>query len=319
MMHSRFPAHRRRLVAAAAVALVAIAAGPAVSAQLELSVFRGMVKDDGGQPVEGAVIKLVDQERGREFTTKSDKKGNFYRRGLPAASYAVEVSKEGYKPVEGDLRLNAGVDRNYSFELVKAAPEGSAEFLAGVAAYNKGDYAAAASAFESAAAKADIPDVRVNLALAYLRLKRTDEAIGELEKARAMAPDSPHVLFQLGSAYVDANKLDEASAAYEKGLSLQPDLQNAEAYDATVTLGAVYFARGQSDRAVATFQKALAAKPDAPAPMLGLAKAYFSQGNVDAARPLFEQIVTQHADSPEANEAKTFIAELDRLKGTARQ
>ena len=124
----------------------------------------------------------------------------------------------------------------------------------------------------------DLPEIRVNLALAYRHLSRVADAVTQLEKAASLAPDQASVLFQLGGAYVEMNELDKAAAALEKGLAAQPNLTDALAYEATATLGAVYFAQGRNDAAIARFERALAERPEATTAKLGLGKALFSRG-----------------------------------------
>ncbi|MBI2222153.1 MAG: tetratricopeptide repeat protein [Acidobacteria bacterium] len=295
-------------------ALVAGAPAPA-SAQMELGVIQGTVQDESGHPLEGVTFRLRDVSRGRSYTTKSDRDGRFYRRGLPAVEYEIVVEKDGYQPIKDKLKLDAGVPKRFDFKLARAAPAGAEEFVRGVEAFNRGDAAAAAGAFEAALVKApDAPEVRVNLALAYLRLKRTDDAVAELEKAAALAPARPQVLLQLGGAYVEARLNDKAISAFEQGLARQPDPADPLAYEATVTLGALYFAVGRNDQAIETFRKAQAARPDAPAPKLGLAKCAFSKGDVNEALRQFREVAASAPGTPEAAEAEAFIKELEKVK-----
>lgn len=299
----------------ALVASVALLSAAPASGQMELAVMQGTVKDEAGRPLEDVTFRLRDTGRGREVVIKSDKSGRFYRRGLQAVEYELLVEKEGYQPIHDKVKLGAGMDRRFDFKLVKAAPEGAEEFAKGVEAFNRGDNQAAAQAFEAAVQKApELPEVRVNLALTYLRLSRTADAVAQLEQAAALAPNEPRVLFQLGGAYIELKDLDKAIAALEKGLAKQPDLKETLAYEAAVTLGAVYFAKGDNDKAMAQFEKSLAVKPDAAAPKLGLGKVHFSQGNVDRALQLFQQVVASMPGSPEAAEAEAFIKELEKAK-----
>lgn len=302
----------RSLAALMIGAALVTGAAPA-SGQIELAVIQGTVVDEQDQPLQGVTVRLRDLERGREIVLKTDKKGTFYRRGLPAVEYEITVELEGYQPINDTLRLSAGLDRRFSFTLARASPEGAEEFVAGIDAFNRGDMQAAAQAFEAALRKApDAPEVRVNLALVYMRLSRHDEAIAELEQAAALAPDEPRLLFQLGGAYVEAREYDKAIAALEKGLGAQPDLADQLVYEATVTLGAVYFATGENERAIARFEQALAARPDAPAPKLGLGKCAFSKGEVDQALRYFKQVVASAPGTPEAAEAEAFIKEIEK-------
>ena len=68
--------------------------------------------------------------------------------------YELVVEKEGYQPINDKIRLSAGENaRRFDFKLAKAAPEGAGDFAKGVEAYNKGDNAGAAAAFEAAMAE----------------------------------------------------------------------------------------------------------------------------------------------------------------------
>jgi tetratricopeptide (TPR) repeat protein len=271
--------------------------------------------EEGGAGIPDAVIRLQDDERGRSFSTKSGKDGRFYKRNIPGATYKMTVEKPGYKPLQENLRVAAGVEHRFNFKLAKAAPEGAKEFAEGFAAFAKGDNEAAVKAFEAAALKAPtLPEVHVNLALAYLRVGRTADAVARLEQAATLAPDQPRTLFQLGGAYVEMNDLDKAIAAFEKGLGKQPDLSDTLAFEATVALGAVYFAKGDNEKAILEFEKALAVKPGLPVPTLGLAKAYLSKGDGAKALQLFQQVASSAPGTPEAAQAEIFIAELQKAK-----
>jgi tetratricopeptide (TPR) repeat protein len=285
----------------------------AVLAQMELAVMQGIVRDEAGKPLADVTFTIRDVERGREIVVKSDKDGRFYRRGLQAVEYEISVEKEGYQPIHDRLRLTAGMDRRFDFKLVKAAPAGAGDFAEGVKAFNAGNFAAAATAFEAAVQKQpDLPELHVNLALAYYRLSRPEDAVAQLEKAASLAPDDPHVLFQLGSAYVELKDLPKATTALEQGFAKLTDPKDPLAFDAHVTLGAVYFASNSPEKAEEQYRQALALKPDAPAALLGLGKVQFSRNNTKEALATFEQLTSAHPGTPEATEAQTFIKELTK-------
>jgi tetratricopeptide (TPR) repeat protein len=294
-------------------ATMAVAVPVPAHAQMELAVMQGVVHDEGGQPLADVTFRITDVERGREIVVKSDKNGRFYRRGLQAVEYEISVEKEGYQPIKDRIRLSAGMDRRFDFKLVKAAPAGAGDFAEGVKAFNAGNFAAAASAFEAAIQKQpDLPELHVNLALAYYRLSRTADAVAQLEKAASLAPGDPHVQFQLGSAYVELKDLPKAAAALEQGLAKVTDTSDPLVHDAHVTLGAVYFASGTLDKAQQEYEKALALKPDTPGALLGLGKVQFGRNNPAAALATFERLVAAHPGTPEATEAQTFVAELKK-------
>ena len=313
-MNSRRRAcHLARVLLLAQTVGVLLVSTPAFSAQMELGVMQGVVRDEAGQPLEDVTFRIRDVERGREIVVKSDKNGRFYRRGLQAVEYEIFVEKLGYQPIHDRIKLTAGMDRRFDFKLVRATPAGAGDFANGVKAYNAGDFQAAAQAFEAAVQKApELPELHVNLALAYFRLSRAGDAVAQLEKAASLAPNDPHVQFQLGSAYVEMKDLPKAAAALEQGLAKSTDPKDPLVYQAHVTLGAVYFASGNNDKAQQQFEQALVQQPDGPAALLGIGKVYFSKGDVKQALASFERVVAAHPGTPEATEAATFITELKK-------
>ncbi len=251
--------------------------------------------------------------KGRDFVAKTDKNGRYYKRSVMGANYDLIVELAGYKSINDKMRVAAGGEHKYDFKLAKGAPEGAKEFAQGFDAFNRGDNAAAAAFFEAALVKApDLPEIHVNLAIAYLRLQRKPEAVTQLEQAAKLAPEQPRILFQLGGAYVEMKDFDKAMGAFEQGLAKQPDLKDPLALEATITLGAVYFAKGDIDKSIASFEKALAAKPDNPIPMLGLGKSHLSKGDTDKALQLFQQVMTAAPGTAEAKQAEAFIAGLKK-------
>ena len=47
-------------------------------------------------PIKGVEVKIVAQDGGKEWTTKTDADGNYTHVGLPAGRYLISISKEGY-------------------------------------------------------------------------------------------------------------------------------------------------------------------------------------------------------------------------------
>jgi tetratricopeptide (TPR) repeat protein len=303
--------------AVAIVTGVALLAGATPAAgQMELAVIVGNVVDESGQPLEDVQVILRDLERGREVTLKSDKTGRFYRRGLQAGEYNIVVEKKGYQSINDKLKLVAGTDRRFDFKLAKATPEGAIEFTNAVAAYNRGDNEEAAKGFEAAIAKApELPEIRVNLALAYLRLNRIPDAVAQLEKAASMAPNEPRVLFQLGGAYIDMKDFDKAIAAFEKGLATPEVGNDPVVYEARLSLASLYFSKGKVDEAKTMYEQALAANPTGAAAKLGLGKVAFNKGDVEKALQLFKEVVAAAPGTPQAAEAEGFITALTKKDG----
>ncbi len=90
----------------------------------------------------------------------------------------------------------------------------------------------------------------VNLGNLLMEQGRTEEAIGPLEKAVALAPENGFCHLKLGIAYLRAQQLEGAQRELEKATQLEPD--NAAAH---YQLGKLYKAIHAPDRAKAEFER----------------------------------------------------------------
>ena len=57
--------------------------------------IKGVVKDDQGKPIAGAIVELTSKENGRKYQLKVDKGGNIFSLGIAAGTYDVKVIKDG--------------------------------------------------------------------------------------------------------------------------------------------------------------------------------------------------------------------------------
>jgi Flp pilus assembly protein TadD len=76
------------------------------------------------------------------------------------------------------------------------------------------------------------------LGLALVRLKQTDAALGELQRANALEPDNTRFAYAYGVALHSAGQADAAKATLAKALALHPD-------DATVRAALASFTKDE--------------------------------------------------------------------------
>ena len=76
-------------------------------------------------PIEGVEIKIVAQDGGKEWTTKTDVDGNYKYAGLPAGRYLISISKDGYDRSVG--KPVTIVDGGDHFAPLKMAQKGNIE------------------------------------------------------------------------------------------------------------------------------------------------------------------------------------------------
>lgn len=311
MSHARmFP---KRTSTALALFSILVLVGERGVAQLELASFRGTVKDDGGNPIDGATLLLKDLARGTEITFDTNKKGSFYRRGLKAGEYELTIEKQGYQPFRDRLEFAAGEEKRLEFLLGPAVTPAGEAFQRGITAFSEGDIAGAAEAFEEAVRLAPgSAEAHTNLGLVYLQLSRIDEGIRELEQAVALDPQPVRTQLQLAAAYAQGRQMEKAIAIFEEVLEGSTDLSDPLTFEATVSLASLYFAVGRVDEAIQTYEEVLAARPESPAALVGLGKCHFNQGDRSKALEYFERVVAAAPDSPQASDARAFIEEIKK-------
>ena len=83
-------AQLRRLLLFAGVGLLFVS-----SAWAQVTTLEGNVKDENGQPVKGAMIKLERTDIKGHYQVKSDKKGHWCYTGLPLGTYNIACEVDG--------------------------------------------------------------------------------------------------------------------------------------------------------------------------------------------------------------------------------
>src|SRR5438874_11809579 len=100
-----------------------VALGLAASAAAQTTgMVKGLVRDDKGQPVDGAKI-TIDFTEGvnRKQETKTNKKGEFVQIGLQSGTYKITAEKEGVGSQSFDARVRIGQAAEVNFVLAKGS------------------------------------------------------------------------------------------------------------------------------------------------------------------------------------------------------
>ncbi len=278
---------------------LALAFALVVPAMAQNRIIKGKVTNDKGEPVTGAEIKIVGTDVKREYSVKSDKKGEFFYMGLPFGQYRVVVRAAGYQPdfVQGvqpsiseerevNFKLNPGADRKLPFEMTaqelekakaesqkaekqkQSSAEVKAAFDAGLALAGQGKYEEALVEYKKALEKdQDQPYVQANMADTLSKLNKNEEALAAYEKAIALKPDDAAMYTNMGVLLGKMGKTAESQEAFKKAASVNPGAAGQNFYN----LGATLVNAGKASEAVEAFKQAIAADPN-------FAEAYFQLG-----------------------------------------
>lgn len=146
---------------------------------------------------------------------------------------------------------------------------------------------------EAAALNPDLPRLQGLLALAYLKLGRTKEAIVCFERELSRAPDDFFVLYYLGYAQDKLGNLNVAKSRVEAALRVKP-----ESAEANALYGKILFRQGQAKAALAPIEKVVKQRP------------------LDSETRYLRARIYQRLGR--AEDAKREFAEVDRLKSQER-
>src|ERR1700688_4699813 len=67
----------------------------ACAAFAQVSSLEGDVKDENGQPLKGALVKIDRKDIKGHYQVKTDKKGHYFHTGLPLGKYDVTLEVDG--------------------------------------------------------------------------------------------------------------------------------------------------------------------------------------------------------------------------------
>ena len=204
----------------------------ALPAFSQTATVKGTCKDAQGNPIASAQVTWHNNDNGRTFNLKTNKKGEYFSLGIDVGTYTVTLSKDGkeldkannYKVTTDELTLD--------FDL-KASQEQAVQDTAKA----KGMTPEQVKAMQEQQAKVEqynksIGTVNEKLKAATAAEQATppnyDSAISLLTDATQMVPNEDLVWFRLGGAYLDSAKLQTDPAEKTKRYTeAYNDLQKA--------------------------------------------------------------------------------------------
>jgi len=286
----------------------------------QITTIEGDVKGVDGQPVKGAVIKLVRTDIKGNYTVKSDKRGHWFYTGLPLGVYDISCEIDG-KVVDS----MKGVHSKYSesttidFDAKKVAAQNAALQKAADGGQLSKDVERALTPEQKAQldkqAKERSETMKKNAALndafnagmAAMDAKNYDEAVKNFTHANELDPSQLAVWDNLGAAYLalsatqtGADKtatMDKAIETYKKAIEISPN--TAALYN---QLGNAYGAERKIPEAQDALNKAASLDPAMAA------KAFYNMGanlvnggQNDAAADFFKKAVAADANYADAH------------------
>jgi predicted TPR repeat methyltransferase len=304
-------------IALSACFVLALAGG----ARAQTGRVGGLVKDENGNPIKGATVTADNENIGQSFTASTDDKGRFTMIGLRAGLWRFIAQAPGFSPDGGTAPIRMGnPNPPLTFSLKKtgnanfgalggiAAKDLQAELTAADALFNQHKYDESIAAYRSIAGRAPaLSVVNLQIAAAYRNKKDYDAAIAAYNDLLKIDPVN-----QKARVGISETEIERGNAqAAERALQVAAETAGAgrEVY---YTLAELKRTKGETDEAARWYEKAAAADPSWGKPLYKLALNAMSKGDAAAARRFFDRVVAVDPLSPEAAEAKTALASLNK-------
>ena len=180
-------------------------------------------------------------------------------------------------------------------------------FKTAVAAYDSGDFAAAAVKLEQLSLQAPGSfEVRELLGLSYAATSRDQKAVEQLKVAVQLKPDLASARTNLAIGLIHLGKADEAEVECRRALEIDP-----HDFDANHNLAELYAQSGRVQQAVPLFEEARRARPADYGNRYNLALAYLLTGRLTDA----EQSVQSLKSEKDAAELHTLEARIQEQQG----
>ncbi|HZP22407.1 MAG TPA: tetratricopeptide repeat protein [Terriglobales bacterium] len=282
---------KKYIPVAAVLFAISLCAAP-LWAQMEGSV-RGVVKDQSGKPMAGAVVQLYDAQTGRKYEVKTNNKGEYRSIGIYLGTYKVTllvngnvvdehnnvpIAPEQEQVVDFDESKNASGGLTPEQQAKIEAQKKNAEKIKGLNASltqakeleGAGNYDQAITLLTQATQIDPSQDLiwgylgdaqrgaAAHAADAQAKTKAYQDSIESYQKALAIKPTSAPYHAGLADAYARTGQTEKAVQEY--AAAAQADPQNAGAY--YYNEGVVFTNTNKSDEAVAAFDKAIQADPN---------------------------------------------------------
>jgi tetratricopeptide (TPR) repeat protein len=298
---------------------------------------QGLVKDEAGNPLEGAKVTLrfpAAEPRGGPEPIFTNKRGRWSTLGLLGGNWQVLIELQGFLISEGVYYVNE-FQPSPPVE-VTLTRDPSASIDVGEALLEAGSYAEARAAYLQALDGMDElgrARLRTRIGDTYLAEGQAAAARAEYEQALPVIPpeEQTHVRLQIANSYQTEGDYPAAREFYEAVLPGLPAEGQAQVLQ---TIAQGYGAEGNNAAAIAALERANGLAPGNPAVLQLLvdllmregresdAEAYLAQlpadmtlptdmvlnmgirlyneGNMDEALGYFERAVAEHPEEPEA-------------------
>jgi tetratricopeptide (TPR) repeat protein len=294
----------------------------ATSAQAQTGRVGGLVRDEEGQPIRGAVVTADNSNTGNTVTASTDDRGRFSMIGLRPGTWRFIAHAPGYLADGGDIQVRAAASLNapLTFQLRRTGPgldgplgnraprDLQADLAKADALFNAGQLDEAIAAYRTIMAKTPaLSVINLQIAAAYRRKEDVSSALAAYTALIATDPTNEPARIGIATINLDRGDLTAAEEALKPAVSAA-----TPGAELLLTLAEVKVAQGNASEAANWFTKAAAADVAWGKPLYRLGQLSIAKGEKNAAAAFLTKAIAVDPISPEAALAKAALDELNK-------
>jgi len=314
-----------RVLASAAILLAGVFLFvPAASAQLDATIS-GVVTDPQGNPIANANVVVVAPDRGERRELRTNSEGRYIARGFRIDNYVIQVTADGFGPVEDQLKTNMGMN---TFDVVLPLAQPAVDYdglnklyQEGFAAYQKKDWEVAESAMtELLGGIEDLTGDEVTtmrksamevIGHSYVGQGNEEEALAAFTRLLEFDADSLTANSWLGELYSRRKEFETAAPYLKRAAELSPD-DPAVQYNA----GAIMLQVGDIEGGIAAMERAVELRPEFPIALKNLGYAYLRTQDYAKSIAALQKYLEA---SPDASDRADIEGMIEALKAQIQQ
>lgn len=285
----------------------------AALAQMGTGRVSGTVKDQEGNPIEGAIVTAQAGDSGRVLEATTDERGRWAILGFRSRPYDFSVQAPGFMPYNYQAPMRqAGKNPDMDLILERAQMGRSAGTGGGLLA--EAQELHQAGRYDEALAKYDevlttdptVYQINLNRAAVLRELGRPDDAKAAYQIVLDQEPGNAAALVSLGEMAMADSDMDGALAYWEQAVDSTED--EVIPYN----VAQISFQNGETDKAIEYYMIAADRRMDWAEPYVQIGIVYLNKGDFASAAEQFELAIDVEPDSAAAAQAQAMLDALPK-------
>lgn len=272
----------------------------------------GFVKDaqTGEAILKAKIIFMYAKSASGRYVSHSDKKGHFYKGGLPPGFYQIIVEKENYMPTQSTIRVSLGDTAKIEIKLkpFKGLPPVTKKISSqAISLLNDGKYEEAIEKFTGAITEdPENPIFYYYRGAAFEKTGDLDKAMENYQKSIELKPDFILPLANIGKIYAKKREFEKAIEFYKKTVELGD--QDATNY---YNYGVCLMNLGKNEQAKDVLGKLISLDENYSDAYYQLGIIYIGLGNSAKGRELLQKFIDMDPANQNASIAKEILKSLN--------